>query len=221
VFEKNITNQNSQGAQNYYNLRAESGPASFDVPQNFTGAYTYQLPIGKDKLLNVRNPILNGIVGGWTTSGVLNFKSGTPISPTTETTLPGFATTLLPNRVAGASGYSSTAARGTFNPHATADALYLNSAAFSVPSAFTFGTSPRYLDDVRTFGLEDWNAALTKRFPLVEKLSFDLKAEFFDVTNRTNFAAPNSDIQSAAFGKITSVASGTPRSGQISGTISW
>ena len=218
TYEKNITNVNNVGAQNYYNLHAESAVASFDVPQNFTAAYNWQLPVGKGKLLNINNSILDQILGGWMTSGLVTLKSGTPISVTTETSLPGIGA-VLPNVVSGQNQFGPNAARGQFVPSKD---LYLNSAAFTIPSAFTFGNAPRYNDNARAFGYQGWDVALTKRWTFENRYSFDLKGEFFNVTNRTNFAGPNADIQSPAFGKITAIQSNTtPRNGQISGTISW
>jgi hypothetical protein len=100
--------------------------------------------------------------------------------------------------------------------------LYLNSAAFAIPPAFTFGTAPRYIDNARAFGYQGWDVAVSKRWTFDKRYNFDLKGEFFNATNRTNFAGPNADIQSPAFGKITAIQSSTtPRNGQVSGTISW
>ena len=218
TYSKNLTNVNSVGAQNYYNMHAEQAAASFDVPQNLTGAYNWQLPIGKGKLLNVKNSFLDSVIGGWTTSGVITLKSGNPISVTTESSLPGIGA-VLPNLVSGQAALGPNDARGKFHPSIDA---YLNAGAFAVPAAFTFGTAPRYLDGVRTYGYEDWDFALTKRWTFEKHFNFDLKGEAFNLTNRTNFAAPNSDLQSPSFGKITAIQTGTtPRNGQVSGTISW
>ncbi len=220
TYEKNITNVNTVGAQNYYNLHAESAVASFDVPQNFTAAYNVELPVGRGKLLNIQNSFVDALFGGWTTSGVVTFKSGTPISVTTEASLPGIGG-VLPNIVSGQALKTANAVRGKFNPNTTTN-IYLNSAAFAVPAAFTFGTAPRYLDSARTFGYEDWDVAVTKRWNFEKRFHFDLKYEAFNVTNRTNFAGPNADIQSPAFGKVTAIQTNTtPRNGQVSGTISW
>lgn len=216
TYEKNITNVNNVGAQNYYDLHAESAVASFDVPHNFTGAYTWQLPIGKNQLVSLNNPILNAVLGGWSTSGVITLKSGTPITLTTETNLPGIGP-VLPNVVPGVSGYGPNHARGKFNPNMD---KYLDSAAFTLPAPFTFGNAPRYFDNLRSYGLENWDFALTKRWELPKKFFFDLKGEAFNVLNTTNFGMPNTDIQSPGFGKITTI-QGTPRNGQVSGTISW
>jgi hypothetical protein len=68
--------------------------------------------------------------------------------------------------------------------------------------------------------LKDWDVSLQKKFPITEHLSFGLRGEFFNVLNTVNFGSPNADIQSAAFGKITSI-NGNPRNGQVSGTLSW
>ncbi len=219
TYEKNTTNVNTVGAQNYYNLHTESAVASYDVPQNFTAAYNWQLPIGRGQALKINNSILDGIFGGWTTSGVITLKSGTPIGVATESSLPGIGS-VLPNIDSTQNPFGPNASRGKFNP-SNGD-LYLNKLAFPTPPAFTFGTAPRYLDNVRTFGYEDWDVALTKRWTFDKRFSFDLKGEFFNATNRTNFAGPNSDRDSPAFGKITAIQSGTtPRNGQVSGTISW
>jgi hypothetical protein len=51
TYEKNTSGVNGVGAQNFYNLKAEKAVTSYDIPQNFVAGYTYDLPIGKGKLL--------------------------------------------------------------------------------------------------------------------------------------------------------------------------
>jgi hypothetical protein len=216
TYEKNITDVNGVGAQNYYNFKAEKAPASFDVPQSFVGAYTYDLPIGKGKLLGFNNTLANRLLGGWTTSGVITLQSGKPLTVTTENTLPATGP-VLPNVLSGQALYGPNDSRGSFNPNTD---LYINKGAFTVPAPFTFGNAPRYFDQLRAFGMRDWDVALMKRFPITERVSLSLKGEFFNALNTVNFGAPNSDIQSPSFGKITSI-NGVPRNGQISGTVSW
>jgi hypothetical protein len=216
TYEKNITDVNSVGAQNYYNRDAEKAVASFDIPQSFVGSYTYDLPIGKGKLLGFNNSLANKLLGGWTTSGILTLQSGKPITVTTELSLPGIGP-ILPNVVAGQPLYGPHDSRGSFNPSVD---KYINASAFASPAPFTFGNAPRYFDSLRTFGLRNWDVALQKRFPITERFSFSLKGEFFNVLNTVNFGAPNADIQSNAFGKISSI-NGNPRNGQVSGTVSW
>jgi hypothetical protein len=217
--EKNISDDNNAGAQNFYNLKAEKAVTSYDIPQNFVAGYSYTLPIGKGQLLNINNSLADRLLGGWTTSGVVTLQSGQPISVTTALSLPSIGA-LLPNVVPGQSLYSATHTRGSFNPNSSNANKYININAFTAPPAFTFGNAPRYFDNLRSFGLKDWDAALVKKFPIHERLSFNLKGEFFNVLNTVNFGPPAANFSFGTFGSITTI-NGNPRNGQVSGTFSW
>jgi Carboxypeptidase regulatory-like domain len=217
--EKNVTDVNSVGAQNFYNLEAEKAVASYDIPENFVAGYVYNLPIGTNQLLNFNNSLANKLLGGWTTSGIVTLQSGEPITVTTEQSLPSIGA-LLPNVVPGQPLYSATHTRGSFNPNNPSANKYININAFADPPAFTFGNAPRYFDSLRSFGLEDWDAALMKKFPIYERMTFTLKGEFFNVLNIVNFGPPAANIDLSTFGTITTI-NGNPRNGQVSGTFSW
>jgi carboxypeptidase family protein len=214
--ENNVTDVNGAGAQNYYNLKAEKAVASYDVPQNFVAGYSYNLPIGKGQLLGLRSSIANKMLGGWAVSGIITLQSGMPINVTTELALPAIGP-IRPNVVTGQSLYGPDHSRGSFNPNTN---QYINPSAFTAPPPFTFGDAPAYFDSLRSFGLRDWDVALMKKFPINERISLNFKGEFFNVLNTVNFGAPNSDINSPGFGKITTI-NGNPRNGQVSGTVSW
>jgi hypothetical protein len=212
---KNITNVNG-GVQNFYDLASNAAEPSYDIPQSLVGGYTYELPIGKGKLLNFNSSLANKLLGGWTTSGIVTVQAGTPIGVTTELSLPGIGS-VLPDVVPGQPLYGPVHSRGSFNPYVD---TYINANAFASPAPFTFGNAPRNLSSLRSPGFVGWDAALERKFPITERLSFSLKGEFFNVLNSVNFGTPNSDIQSPAFGKISSIV-GNPRQGQVSGTFSW
>jgi hypothetical protein len=61
---------------NMYNRRPEREPAPNNVPHNFILSYVWQMPIGKGKPVNIRNPVLDGLIGGWELSGITSFRSG-------------------------------------------------------------------------------------------------------------------------------------------------
>lgn len=201
-------------AQNYYNLRAEKAVASFDVPQAFVAAYTYDLPLGKGKMLNFGNSIANKILGGWTTSGIITLQSGNPVGITTELSLPAIGS-IRPNVIPGQPFYVNHN-RGSFDP--TTDS-YLNINAFAAPPPFSFGDAPPLFDQIRSFGTRQWDLALMKKIPLTERFSLSLKGEFFNVLNAVNFGPPVTDLNNSSFGKIFTAAN--PRTGQISATVSW
>jgi hypothetical protein len=220
VLSKNLTDADGEGgsiflggAQNYYNLRAEKAVALEEVPNAVIGSYSYELPIGKGKLLNLNNKVVDRVFGGWNIAGIITIQSGNPQAIATEESLPAIGG-VRPNVVS--NQFYASHSRGSFNP--TAD-LYLNPAAFAAPAPFTFGDAPRAFSQIFDFGIEDWDVAFMKKVPITEHVNFALKMEFFNFLNNVNFGAPVEDINNPSFGKISSAL--PPRIGQISGTISW
>jgi hypothetical protein len=51
--------------QNSDCIACERGLSSFDVRSRFVTSVLYDLPVGKGKLVNVNNKVLNAVVGGW------------------------------------------------------------------------------------------------------------------------------------------------------------
>jgi hypothetical protein len=221
TLSKDLTDADGEGggaflgsAQNYYNLRLEKAVAAADVPQAFVAAYTYDLPLGENKLLRTGNRILDKyILGGWLTTGIVTLQRGTPLGISTELSLPAIGA-IRPDVVSSQLLLHSD--RSSFDP---ATDLYLNPAAFTAPAPFTFGDAPRLFSQARAFGTREWDAALQKSIPIYERLRFSLKAEFFNLPNVVNWGAPVTDINNPSFGRITTA--GSARIGQLSGTLYW
>jgi hypothetical protein len=177
-------------------------------------AYTYDLPIGPDKPLHTGNHFIDKyVIGGWQTAGIITLQSGPPIGVSTELSLPAIGG-IRPDVVS--SKVYLNHDRGSFDP---ATGNYLNIAAFAAPAPFTFGNAPRLFSQYRSFGTRQWDAVLQKSIPIYERLKLNFKAEFFNVLNIVNFGPPNTDINSPAFGQITTAA--PARTGQISTTLIW
>ena len=62
--------------QNPHDLGNERSVSNFDVPVSLTTGYTYELPIGHNKWISMRNRFLDLVVGNWVTSGIYNVQSG-------------------------------------------------------------------------------------------------------------------------------------------------
>ena len=91
----------STAIQNIYNLSAEHGIASYDVPQRFVASYVYRIPLGRGgKLLNgVR--VVRDAVSGWELSGITEFQVGLPLEVTQSSNgLGGFTGIQRPNQIA-------------------------------------------------------------------------------------------------------------------------
>ena len=79
------------------------------------------------------------------------------------------------------------------------------------------GTLPRN-PGIRGPFQQQWDLALTRSFPITEKLKLDLRGEFFNLFNHPVFAAANSTVGSAAFGRYTNTIT-APRIVQVAAKI--
>ena len=70
-----------QNARSAYNWKQERSPGLSDLPQSFSFVEDYELPIGRGKLVNVENNVVNAIVGGWKLAGAEQYSAGNPFTP--------------------------------------------------------------------------------------------------------------------------------------------
>ena len=90
--------------------------------------------------------------------------------------------------------------RTSLNPNSSAS-VYFNSAAFSIPGQYSFGTSSQYNSKFRQPPIFNDNAALIKQITLVPKgdtnlIRLQIRADATNLFNRTNFAV-NGGVGSA------------------------
>jgi hypothetical protein len=192
--------------------------SSQDTPQRLVISYVVDLPVGKGKkYLAGTSGRVDKIVGGWGIDGVTIFQRGFPLVFTNGqvngTTL--FGGGSRPNRVAGCepSGSGSAATRPG-SPNQLNGPRWFNTACFSAPADFTFGNEQRVDPRLRAQGIDNFDFALFKitRFGANERFGFELRTEFFNIFNRTQFAPPNTICCTANnqnFGVVTSTAPGT------------
>jgi hypothetical protein len=117
---------------------------------------------------------------------------------------PGFSKiTILNPRNMGSCNNSNTGQTDTGN-------LYFNCGAFAavpdVPGS-GYGTTPR--DFFRGPGRTNLDLALAKTTAITEKVNIELRLEAFNVFNHAEFANPDTNIDDATFGQITSTTIGT------------
>jgi hypothetical protein len=60
------------------NRRLDYGPSTFDIRHVLQAFGTYDLPVGQGRKLTVKNPILDGVIGGWTVGAIFRMQSGLP-----------------------------------------------------------------------------------------------------------------------------------------------
>jgi len=166
------------------------------------------LPFGRGRKWMNNSGWATAVLGGWVLTGIHQYSSGIPIALSANNGLPLFTGILRPDVV------TDTPRRvevEKFDPNVD---RWINPAAFRVPGALRFGTAARSYADLRNPAYLNENFGLLKKFRFAERLMVTFRAEWFNALNRTIFAAPQSNVSNAQFGRITSQAF-TPRQGQV------
>ena len=178
--------------QDIYNIRAEHGIASYDVPHRFVANYVYRIPLGRDGTLLNGVPVIQDIVRGWEFSGITEFQVGLPLAVTQNNGTGGFTGTQRPNQIAPAALAGDQRSL----------AAWFNINAFTQAAAFTAGTAPRY--SFYGPGIENWDTSLMRNFQLRERLRLQFRGEFYNSFNHPNFKNPNTTLGNINYGRITS-----------------
>jgi hypothetical protein len=179
------------------NSGREKALSGFDIPHNLSVSVGYELPFGRERrFLANANTLVDGVLGGWQMQGILVWRSGRPFTPTISVDR---ANTGVggqrPNRIGSGEVDNPTVA------------TWFDKSAFVLPAQFTYGNSGANIlreDDYQTLDF-----SLFKQFRMGTR-RLQLRAEAFNLTNTPSFNAPNSAIDTAAGGRVTSTAS-TPR----------
>ncbi len=210
TFSKCIDSGNSPG-QNMYNRKPERAICDTDVPHNLTASYVYDLPFGRGRRFDISNPFLNGFLGGWEVSGITAMISGFPLSITTTGDVALVGT-------GGQRGNATGIKPQKLDPR-TNGLVGFDRAAYAVPPTGTFGTLSR--NTQRGFGLNNWDMGINKNFAIPkigEAGRLQIRAEFFNVWNHTQFSAIGTSVnQPASFGIVTSTLN--PRILQLAGKL--
>jgi hypothetical protein len=196
--------------QDNNNLRGERSLSSQDVPQRMVISYVLDLPVGKGKpYFSSIGPKMDKLLGGWGIDGVTIFQRGFPLVFTNGqvngTTL--FGGGSRPNVAPGCPDVPIGSAASRLGE-------WFNTACFTAPADFTFGNEPRVDPRLRSQGIDNFDFAIFKRtrFSSSERFGLEIRTEFFNIFNKTQFAAPNTICCSANtqnFGVVTATAPGT------------
>jgi hypothetical protein len=192
------------------NLELDRSLSAFSIPQIAQLSFVYQLPFGRHRKYGTNfNGLGDALLGGWQMNGIYRVDNGLPIQlglcggcsvnlPTYGNQDPNL---LAPLRVSGTGNLKQYFA----NPQVAVQ-----------PAPYTDGNAPRILPNARTPGTDNLSASLFKQVPLTfrEGAKLEVRLEAFNVFNRVQFAAPDTNVGDATFGQITAQAN-QPRQVQL------
>jgi hypothetical protein len=186
-----------------YNIGADYGNVVFNRRNRFVGTAEYALPYGRGQKFGADiNPLLNEALGGWSIAGIDLWQSGPFLTPSFSGTDPsgtgvlvrGVTTAQRPDCVA---GINPNAAHQTRNG-------WFNINAFSTPgnNIGRFGNCS--VGILTGPGTQTFGGTLGKNFPINTRINLRYEAQFANLFNHTNLAAPATNISSpSTFGTIT------------------
>jgi hypothetical protein len=175
--------QNNQGDPKLY-----SGVTSGDYPDHFVITGSYELPFGKGKkFLGSASRTVDLIAGGWILNSVYTWESGGAIS-WGNVIYYGGDLKLEPRKL-------SRAFDVTRFERLSGNQLSQNYRFF-----------PPMFNTLRSDAANNVDLSMLKNFHVTEKIYAQFRFETFNTFNRPQFAAPNVNPTSAAFGAISSQA---------------
>ena len=178
---------------NSRDLDSNYGPAYFDAKHLFSLAGNYDLPFGKDRRFGSNwNRALDAVAGGWSVQFGVIAHSGYPITvlDSSSPSLQASRSTERPDRIGSGEVENPTLEQ------------WIDRSAFRSAPQGEFGDSGIGILRAPSF----WNADLTvgKRVATFGTHYILIRGELFNVFNHPNFGPPQANIQSTAFGTITS-----------------
>jgi hypothetical protein len=180
-----------------YDRALSYGPSDYNVPQMSVTSFVYQLPVGRGrKFASGASGVLDQLIGGWQTSGIVTLRSGLPF-----TVYSGTDSANIGSRIAGE--YAQIVAPAVPSGFTQTRAAWIDPASFAIPTFGTLGNSSRNAFQGPSYA--DVDFAMMKNFKLTEKTQLQFRSEFFNFFNTTNFGNPVSTVTTGPlFGQILS-----------------
>ena len=191
-------------------LKLDRSLSAFSIPQIAQLSFVYELPLGRRKKFGANfSRWADALVGGWQVNGIYRVDNGLPV----QLGLCGGCSVNLPtygNQNPDLLAPLNVAGTGNLNQY------FANPQVAVKPAPYTGGNAPRILPNARIPGTNNLTASLIKQVPLGfrEGARFEVRLEAFNVFNRVQFAAPDTNVGDTTFGQITAQAN-QPRQVQV------
>jgi len=179
-------NNQAQMIMNRNDPGVDWGPSALNVEHQATLSGSYELPFGHGRrwAADARG-LGERLVGGWQFNAIVTLLSGFPFTPQVGSNRSGDGDTRNPDRPSLNSSFTGPVIIGI-------PSGWFNPAAFSMPTAGTYGSLGRGVYSGP--GLANLDTSLFKNLALGEARNLQFRAEFFNVLNRSNFGTPNAIV---------------------------
>jgi hypothetical protein len=152
-----------------------------------TGAAIYELPFGRGrKYMSGANAVVDGILGGWSISGLMTYNSGLFLR------------------------FGGLLVSGNPTLDNPTKERWFDTSVFRQLPAFTRRENPLQFDDLTGPRFINFDATVGKEFVILPegRLKFELRGEAYNLVNRFPAADPNLTVTSPNFGQVISQRAG-------------
>ncbi|HXC95912.1 MAG TPA: TonB-dependent receptor [Edaphobacter sp.] len=214
---------------NLANALGERGPSGYNQPLNEVLSIVYDLPYGKGRKFGSGAPfMMQEVLGGWQVTAINSASSGMPVNITySPNSFQQVSPLLAPRPNLTGNPVLPKSKRIKINGNQNLATLQnpvfglSGNAVLSLPDVnHPYGNAGR--NSVRFDPFYQLDLGLHKNFPLYpEGVSFDFRAEAFNVLNQTNYAFPQSGYSptSSSFGVVAAGSTFPARILQFAGKI--
>ncbi|HEY3628357.1 MAG TPA: TonB-dependent receptor [Terracidiphilus sp.] len=193
TYSKDLTTQSADRttySTYQYNFMMDYGPSTYNQPHTFVASYVYDLPFFTNQ-----QGFVGKVAGGWEVSGITQFLSGQSFNATQP------LDPWDPNGLNVGLGTSGTRPDQIARVHMTKTVGAWFTPASFAPAVNHFGSEGS--GNILGPGYNNWDLAAIKNLKIVERLSFQLRGEFFNAFNHESFQTVSQSIGDASFGAVT------------------
>ena len=178
--------------RNPLDINSERGPSDFDRKHNLVVSHVIRLPFGRGgKVFDSNGIRWQGLLGGFTLSGVFSARSGTPVDIT--------GIQIASRRPSGITARPDVVGTPRILGGLGPGQLFFDTSVFQDPAPGLHGNVGR--NSVRGPNYFNYNATLARTFGLTERFKLQLQMSAFNVTNTPHFRNPSGDFTSSTFGQ--------------------
>ena len=181
-------NYNREASDVYFNDPAQYANLLTMMPSanprhRISGAAAYDLPLGNGRkyLTNLR-PVLNAVLGGWTTSHIFTWNSG------------GFLR------------FGQMIVNGDPVLGSPTQAHWFNTSVFQAPQPYTPRTNPWQYPGLTGPRFWQLDSTLSKNFQISERFRIEFRMEAYNLFNKFIPSNPDTNVYSSTFGMSTNQA---------------
>ena len=178
--------------QEFFDLRSDYGPSSYDLTHLFTAGWVYEVPV----LAGLQSRTVRNALGGWQLSGIFRANTGLPVTVSQTSSIPGQRGEYVGGGPVKLDNYRDTL-------------QYLNPAVFTlIPVSSASGAPIRPGNvgrgSIREPGMWNLDFSLAKAFaiPLREKMRLQFRADMFNALNHTNLSGLRTSRNDVFFGRL-------------------